>query len=192
MSGPSPRPVKKANAAAVPYKLVLPTDSVDTRCAALTTGGYAEAHDGTNNTDNDMIAFPNSAPSMLTAALTDMPEPSGITTSATSKNLLTGSAADVTTADRYEDKDTYAFSTGAANELTVRLGWTGAANLDYYVFEVANPDPIATAKTSAANAELTTFSLKPNTNYWLLVGAAAGGTGLPAPYAATLCGGNYP
>lgn len=176
----------------VAYKLVLSTDSLDTRCAVLASGGYLEAHDGTNNTDNDMIAFPNSAPSMLTAALTDMPEPSGITTSATSKNRVAGSAADITTADRYEDRDTYAFSTGAANELTVRLGWTGAANLDYYVFEVANPDPVATAKATSGNAETATFSLKPNSNYWLLVGAVAGGSGLPAPYSATLCGANYP
>lgn len=181
-----------AIAADVAYKLVLATDSLETRCPVLTTGGYPEAHDGTNNTDNDMIAFPTSAPTMLTAALTDIPEPSGITTSATSNNRITGSAANVTTADRYEDKDTFAFTTGAANELTVRLGWTGAANLDFYVFEVANPDPIATANTATANAELDMFSLKPNTNYWLLVGAAAGGSGLPAPYSATLCGNNYP
>ena len=39
-----------------------------------------------------------------------------------------------------------------------------------------------------AGVEAATFSVKPGTAYWLLVGAKAGGTGLPASYSATLCG----
>lgn len=175
----------------VAYKLVLSTDPIDTRCALLTTGGYAEANDGGASTGNDVVAFPTANPTMLTTSTTDNPEPSAITTSPTSKNRISGSAADVATADRYEDKDTFAFATGAANELTVRLAWTGAADLDFYVFEAPSPDPIATAKTTTANAELDMISLQPNHNYWLLV-AANPGAGLPASYSATLCGGNYP
>jgi hypothetical protein len=97
----------------------------------------------------------------------------------------------VTTADDYEDKDTYAFSTGGANELTLRLSWSGAANLDYYVFEAGTTTAVEHQTTMTAGAENSIFSLERNSNYWLWVGAKTGSSGLPAPYSATLCGGNY-
>ncbi|HUS32262.1 MAG TPA: hypothetical protein VMZ53_27365, partial [Kofleriaceae bacterium] len=119
----------------------------------------------------------------------DNPESTNVTVTATSNNRFSGSAADVT-ADKYEDKDTYAFVTGAANELTVRLGWTGAANLDFFIFEAGSAAPVWRADGTTGTAETQTFSVKPSSNYWLLVGAK-GSSGLPAPYSATLCGGSY-
>jgi hypothetical protein len=180
----------QAIAATVPYTLQLATDSLDTRCAPITTGGYTEANDGGTNTGNDVVGFPASGPPALTTLGTDNPEPSGITTSPSSMNRISGSAADITVPDKYEDKDTYAFATGAANELTVRLAWSGAANLDFFIFEAGNATPIWRADATTAGAETEMFSLKPSSNYWLLVGAKPG-AGLPATYSATLCGANY-
>lgn len=174
--------------ATVPYKLSIDRDMPATRCMDLASGGYAEATDGSSSTGNDVVALPSGAPPALTASTADNPEPSGITVVPAMSSRLTGSAADVTTADRYEDKDTFAFATDAtANELTVRLAWTTAANLDFFVFEAGNPGPVWTSTDTTANAETNMFSLKPSSSYWLLVGAKPG-TGLPAPYSATLCG----
>ena len=173
----------------VDYKLELSSVALDTRCALIPSGGFTEAGDGGASTGNDMVAFPSGGPTALTTA-SDNPEATGINITSTSNNRLSGSAADVTTADRYEDKDTFAIATGAANELTVRLGWSGAANLDFYLFEAGTASPVAIANGTAAGTETSTFSLKPSSSYWLLVGAKPG-TGLPATYSATLCGANY-
>lgn len=179
----------QAITATVPYQL-----SVErwTPCAELATGGYAEANDGAASTGNDVVAFPVGAPTVLTTSPADQPEASGITILPTLRERITGSAADVAVADRYEDKDTFAFSTGsAANELSVVLSWDGAANLDFYLFEENTAEPVVRALGADAGREAATFSIKPGTGYWLLVGAKAGGTGLPASYAATLCGGTF-
>ena len=180
----------QAATSTISYSLELSAGSLDARCALITSGGYAEANDGGTNTGNDVVSFPTSGAPALTTLGTDNPEPSGITTSSSSANRISGSAADVTVADKYEDKDTYAFTTGAANELTVRLAWSGAANLDFFIFAAGNATPVWRAEGTTANAEAMTFSLKPSTSYWLLVGAKPG-AGLPAAYSATLCGTNY-
>ena len=180
-----------AIAATLPYKLELALDAPDTRCAALTSGGYAEAHDGASSTGNDVVQIPSGAPPALTTSTADAPEPSGLVLAPASRDRLTGTAADVATADQYEDKDAFALASGTANELTVRLAWSGTANLDFFLFEAGNPDPVLRALATTAGTETATFSLKPSTDYWLLVGALAGGTGLPASYAATVCGASY-
>ncbi|HTL37991.1 MAG TPA: hypothetical protein VL326_32895 [Kofleriaceae bacterium] len=179
----------QAITADIPYKIELATESLATRCPPNTMPGFGET-EVSPNTANNVITFPNGSPPALTASTSDAPETSGITTSATSTNRITGSAADLTTADKYEDKDTFAFATGAANELTVRLSWTGAADLEFFVFEANNASPIWRATGTTAGAENDFFSLKPNSNYWLTV-AANPGAGLPATYSATLCGSNY-
>jgi hypothetical protein len=174
--------------ATVPYKMSIDRDMPATRCTDLTTGGYAEANDGGTSTGNDMVSLPSGGPPALTTSTADSPEPSGVTVMPATSSRLTGSAADVTIADRYEDKDTFAFATDAtANELTVRLSWTTAANVDFFVLEAGNPGPVWTSTDPTAKPETNMFSLKPSTNYWLLVGAKPG-SGLPAPYSATLCG----
>jgi hypothetical protein len=177
----------QAIAATVPYTLSIQRGAP---CMQATSGGYPEAHDGAASAGNDVVAFPVGSPSALTASAADMPEPTGQTLVA--QGRVTGTAADVAVADRYEDKDTYAFMTGAGvNELAVLVEWTGAADLDAYLFEADNPDPVVRGLGTAAGSEPVTFSVKPNAAYWLLVGAKAGGNGLPAAYSASLCGATF-
>ncbi|HUS31741.1 MAG TPA: hypothetical protein VMZ53_24735, partial [Kofleriaceae bacterium] len=135
----------------IDYKLELAAGSLDTRCALIPSGGYTEASDGTGSTGNDVVAFPTSGAPMLTASGSDNPESTNVTVTATSNNRFSGSAADVT-ADKYEDKDTFAFVTGAANELTVRLGWTGAANPDFFIFEAGSAAPVWRADGTTGTA----------------------------------------
>ena len=173
----------------IAYELELTTDTPATRCPEVASGGYAEAHDGADSTANDVVTIPDGAPPTLTASATDAPEPTGLTLEP-GTTRLTGSAADVATTDQYEDKDTFAFTTGAStNELAVRLTWPGTgANLDYLVFEAGDPSPVFRAIATAQQApELRTFSVKPGTSYWLLVGAKPGSAGFPVTYAASLC-----
>jgi hypothetical protein len=178
-----------AIASPVAYRIELDTDT-PARCPEITTGGFAEASDGVMSTGNDMVRIPSGMPPSLTPTA-DNPEPSGLTLAPAASSRVTGSAADVTLADQYEDKDTFAFMTGAGtNELTVRLTWPGAAaNLDFLLFEAGNPAPVIRAITAANQSpELRTFSVKPGTSYWLLVGAKAGSTGFPIAYTASMCG----
>lgn len=179
--------------ATVPYQLEILADTTDARCAEVTTGGYAEANDGGNNRGNDVIALPSGMPPRLTAATTDAPEPSGLVLAPGTPARLTGTAANIAGPDLYEDKDTYLFATDATtNELSVRLAWpTAGSNLDFFLFEENNPDPIVRAtQPGTQTPELDTFSVKPSTNYWLLVGARAGTT-VPATYSASLCGATF-
>jgi hypothetical protein len=177
----------------VAYKLEITTDTPATRCPEIMTGGFAEANDGANNNGNDVVTIPSGAPPALTASTADMPEPTGITLDV-GNTRVTGSVADVATTDHYEDKDTFAFSTGAStNELAVRLTWPGSgANLDFLLFEANDPSPVFRAiAMSTTGPELRTHAVKPNTNYWLLVGAKTGSTGLPVDYTASLCGATF-
>jgi hypothetical protein len=99
-------------------------------------------------------------------------------------------AANIASPDQYEDKDTYALVTSAmTNELTVRLAWQGTTtNLDYLLFEQGQTDYVQLGIDPVLQGpEAQTFSIKPSTNYWLLVGSKAG-TAMPAAaYNVTLC-----
>lgn len=178
----------EAIAASVPYELAIETDTPALRCPELTSGGYAEANDGSNNDGNDVVQIPSGTAPSLTAATDDAPEPTGFTLSQTDQRI-SGTAANISAPDQYEDKDTYAISTSPmANELTVRLGWAGTAtNLDFLLFEADNPAPVLRAiGTATQGPEARTFSIKPSTAYWLLIGAKVGGT-VPMSYSASLC-----
>jgi hypothetical protein len=177
--------------AAINYKVRILAESP---CAAVTaTANYTEANDGASNTGNDVMtvnfaADPSFAP---TAATTDVPEATGITIDAMTPARVSGSSASVAAgSDQYLDRDTYQVMTGAStNELAVRLGWQGAVDLDYIVFQ----DTTTTATGSSTNASTTpdeyaTFAVKPNTSYWIWVGAAKGSTGQPAAYDVSMCG----
>jgi hypothetical protein len=181
-----------AIASAIPYKVMIDTFNPATLCPTLSTGGYVEASDGAMSTGNDVYSIPSGAPIALTANASDAPEMSNITLAATAPQRITGSAADVTTADQYEDRDTYTFATGPGiNELTVRADWTVAADVDFMVFDPADVTPIVRSlKTSTTAPELRTFAVKSNTTYRLLVAAAVGGT-FPVAYTATMCGSSY-
>lgn len=180
--------------ASLPYRIEVVTDAPATRCPELTTGGYAEANDGGASTGNDTIRLLSGTPPALTTSTADAPEPTAFSITGGMSYRVTGSAADVATADLYEDVDTYAIATAAAtNELTVRLTWPGTTtNLDYRLFEANMTEPVMAAVTAAnTGPELRTFAVKAGTSYWLLVGAKTGTGGLPAAYTATLCGGTF-
>jgi len=174
--------------APVEYQITINTDSPATRCPSVTGGAsYAEVLDGASNDGNDMVTIPSGAPPALTAG-GDTPEPTGITLNASAKYRIGGLLVDVAAADQYEDKDTFLITTEDANELAVKLDWNGPSNLDYLLFEADSAEAIVRA-IAATNAgpEYETFSVKPATAYWLLVGAKVGST-LPVAYSASLCG----
>ena len=72
----------------------------------------------------------------------------------------------------------------------MRLGWQGAANLDMFLFEAGQLDSLVIATATTANVEDRMLSIKPSASYWLVI-AAKPGAGLPATYAATLCGASF-
>jgi hypothetical protein len=171
--------------ASVPYRVIVDPDNPATRCVELTSGGFTEG-----TADNDVIAFPASGGPMLTPAPTDSPEATGIMLGDPTR--IAGTATDIANQDNYEDRDTFAFATNAStNEATLMLKWAGAADLNFYLFEADKLDPIVPAITTTAGSETALTSLKPSTNYWFVVGAKTGSTGLPASYSATICGAHY-
>jgi hypothetical protein len=186
-----------AIATTAPYQVKLLSDSPAIRCPELGSGGYAEANDGGSNNGNDVIQLASGMAPMLTASGGDSPEPTGLTlTPSNGDQRLSGNAANIAAPDLYEDKDTYAFMTGSTtNELTVRLAWAGTStNLDYLLFE-ANASPLEAVvraqKTAQTGPEALTFSIKPSTAYWLLIGSRAGTSTPAAAYSATLCPANF-
>lgn len=175
----------------VDYQITIDTDTPTTRCPSVIAGtAYAETNDGSNSTSNDMVTIPSAAPPALTAGA-DVPEPTGFTIDASSRHRLGGLLADVAVADQYEDKDSFLITTGDANELTVKLEWNSVANLDYLIFEADNPSPVIREIVVAdTGPEFETFSVKPATAYWVLVGAKTG-SALPTAYSASVCGGAF-
>lgn len=181
----------EAIATSVPYTIAIIADTPALRCPELTTGGYPEANDGGSSNGNDVLTIPTYTGIALTSSGSDNPEPTNLTLSpANGDQRISGMAANITTTDLYEDKDTYAFVTSSmTNELTVRLAWQGTTtNLDYLLFEQGQTDYAQVAIASAQQGpEAQTFSIKPSTNYWLLVGSKAG-TAMPAAaYNVSLC-----
>lgn len=182
-----------AIATSIPYTLEVIADTPAARCSEVTTGGYAEAIDGATNAGNDMVRIPSGAAPALTASAADNPEPTQLVLIPGTNTRVTGSAGAAVMPDQYEDKDTFLVATGpATNELAVQLDWPSTtANLDYLLFEANSASPVIRAISTTQHPEVTTFSVKPNTSYWLLVGAKVGATALPATYTASLCGATY-
>jgi hypothetical protein len=190
-----------AISAAIPYKVHIVADQPTTRCPDMTTAtaDYTEASDGASNIGNDVITVDFTKPTSfaLTTATTDNPETSGITLDATTNKHIAGSSGTPTPAytDKYIDRDTFAFMTGAStNEMSIRLNWPGStSDLDYLVFEnnaLTTPVAVSTL-TASSQDEFQTFAVKPNTGYWLWVGAYTGSTGQPIAYSASLCGATF-
>jgi hypothetical protein len=181
---------EEAITSTVPYKVFLIPDAAALRCPELASGGYMEKGDGSNSDGNDMLSISTTLAGTLTAAA-DSPEATGLTlTPSNGDQRVYGMAANITTTDRFEDKDTFAFATGSqTNELTIRLAWQGTTtNLDYLLFEDGGTDYVQLAIDAAQQGpEAQTFSIKPSTNYWLLIGSRAGAPMPAAAYSATLC-----
>jgi hypothetical protein len=188
-----------AIATAIPYTVRLVADNPTVRCPDLTgmQANYTEAHDGATNTGNDVVLINFSQdPSFTMTPYTSAPEATQLTINPDENSHVVGSSAMVAAGtDKYLDRDTFAITTGAStNELSVRLNWPGAtADLDYVVFpasSIMTPVEAATL-TSTSEDEFATLAVKPNTSYWLWIGAYTGSTGLPIAYSATVCGGEF-
>ena len=179
---------------AIAYKIGINSDTPTARCPKLTTAAtYTEAQDTGTSRGNDVISINYSADPVqaLTAVTSDAPEPSGITAAAAMSYRISGSSAAIAVDGSYKDRDTFAFVTGpTANQLSVRLNWPGAIDLDWYLWEADMvPGHIARSITAVtAEPEFLTFAVKPSTSYWLWVAADAGSTLVaPTAYDLTVC-----
>jgi hypothetical protein len=194
-----------APATPVDYKVKILVDQPTTRCGKLATPAtYTEANDGAGDAGNDMVEVryvQNGTMNRVLTAAADAPEPTNIVTTAGTSYRITGTMAPVNAADEYQDRDAYLLRTGNdTNQLTVRLNWPGdKADLDYMLFTETKVPEIADGFLIAPmEEEFQTFSVLPNTNYWLWIGAYdfidQGQTvppTLPVVYNASICADNY-
>jgi hypothetical protein len=184
--------------APINYKVTIVPDMPQQRCAKLSSAAdFFEANDGASDNGNDVIDYNSTAntPSTLSASSTDIPEPSAITVGAVAGThyRITGISANVNPADDYEDRDTFAFTTGPdTTQMSIRLNWGATTvDLDYRVYPVSTTAPLSIVgglAESTSEFEFETFAVKPSTTYWLWIAAEDGATGQPAGYDATLCG----
>lgn len=187
--------VLAGNAAAIgspiAYKLTIATDAPAARCPKVTAAAnFTEANDGGGNNGNDVfvVDFAQQDPESLTPNANDAPEPSAITVAPMMAYRISGSLAEVGITGSYKDADTYAFTTDATtNQLEIRLNWTGATDLDYFLFEGAVPSVGGSAIAADLEDEFQTFAVKPNTTYWLWTGLFRTSTG-PQAYDLSICG----
>jgi hypothetical protein len=176
----------------IPYRIEVSADTPDTRCPEVTSGGYTEASDGAQDSDNNVFAIPMTGSTTFTNA-DDAAEVTNLSLAAGVNYRLSGQAANGTATDKYEDIDTYEIATLATNELTVRLSWpTAGADLDWYLWEknTTMPTFAAGSTTAGTTGEIQLTSIKPNATYWLTIGAKLGITA-DATYNATLCGAQF-
>lgn len=181
-----------APAAPIAYKLTIATDAPAARCPKVTAAAnFTEANDGGASNGNDVIQidFAQQMSQSLTMAANDAPEPSAIAVAPGSASRISGSLAEVGITGSYKDADTYAFTTDAAtNQLEIRLNWTGATDLDYFLFEEGTlPSTGSSAIAADLEDEFQTFAVKPSTTYWLWTGLFRSSVG-PQAYDFSICG----
>lgn len=201
----------------ISYKIKIVPDVINTRCAELTTGGFAEASDGAQNTNNDMIKWnydddqavpPEVGLISFTPATTDAPENTAITTAPGMSYRMTGNSANNPVGDQatddYKDHDTFEFKTDATtNEITIRLKFPSpTADIDVAM----GPKPVAgdtepnlmdiANNIGVGPTEMVlTSAVEPNTTYWFWVGgykvyptsATAVAPATASTYEATMC-----
>jgi len=178
--------------APIPYKLKIATDNPATRCPKVTAAAdYTETNDTVANIGNDVISvnYANSDPYALTTVTTDAPEATGLTLAPSMKYRISGGYGTHAQDDDYLDKDTYAFSTGPnTNQVSIRLNWPSTnADLDDYVFPAGTTNVLQnTDNVSSMEPEFKTFAVKPNSSYWLWIGAYKSTTDTMT-YDASLC-----
>jgi hypothetical protein len=178
--------------ASIDYKLRIVTDAPDTRCAKVTgPAAYTETTDGPQSNRNDVVEvrYQDEPHRALTASAQDVPEPSGIVTAAGTNVRITGISAAVDAPDEFKDRDAYLVTTGAHDQLSMRLDWAGTdTDLDFMVFPDNMTAEIASGTTVAKQGpEQATFPVLPNTRYWIWVGSYDTSAGLPLAYDVTLC-----
>jgi hypothetical protein len=183
--------------AAIPYRVEISADTPALRCPPMTGGTIHVESDesAAGHRANDVIEV-RQQPPLLDARATDDtsdgPDPTGVAVTAGGRFAVTGTSADVATAgDEYNDRDTFAFYTGATtNQVDLRVTWTGAiADLDVLVFEAGKPtDPMGTPSAALIGEEIVVTSVEPQHEYWLWVGGSRRSTALPVSYVVHVCG----
>ncbi len=203
-----------AATADVSYKIRIVSDTIDTRCAALAAGGFAEAADGGANTGNDMIKWKytdtanNITGSVTLTTAADTAEATNITAVPGMSYRVTGNSANNTVSNTdpltdYKDADTFEFKTDATtNEITIRFKFpTATADLDIAIapkpaIGATEPDlmDISNRLAIGPSEETLTTAVQPNTSYWLWVGGyktfGPTATAMPSTastYDATIC-----
>jgi hypothetical protein len=153
------------------------------RCDPDAHASYTEADEA----GNDALKV-DEEDTPIVAAAAGTAEPTNLKLSLYGHYMVAGTATAGATVGNYVDSDTYAVTTDRdVDELTIRLDWTGIADLDTMVVDA---DTLAIAGlgvvTSTTSGELATFAVKPQTRYFVWVGAFMGSTG-STPYALTMC-----
>ncbi|MBA3454493.1 MAG: hypothetical protein H0T42_15495 [Deltaproteobacteria bacterium] len=179
------------------YKIVITVDDPASRCPKITaapnhTEGLDTATTSNDVIDRDFSPAAGMPPETLTPAVSDNPEvtPNG-TINPTTTYRITATLAEATVAGGYKDRDTFAFTTGAAtDQVSIRVNWAGAADLDMYLFPAAVPSIAGSSVTSSTEGEFRTFAVKPSTTYWVWTGLYRTSTG-PQPYDISVCGSDF-
>jgi len=185
-----------AATAPLPYKIVISTDDPSLRCTRITApADHVEGAD-TGNTSNNVVdvnysAVPPAEVETLSPAANDLPEvATGGTIAATTNYRITGDLAETPAVGSYKDRDTFSFITGpTTDQVSVRVNWAGAQDLDILLLEAAVPS-IGAGRSGEMQQEFMTFAVKPSTTYWLWTGLFSSGTG-PVPYSISLCGADF-
>jgi hypothetical protein len=152
-------------------------------CPAQTKASYTEKDEAGNGAVTvDYTKTPIAAAGAGTAEATK------ITLSPGHRYMFAGTATAGAAQGEYVDADVFAVKTAkTTDELTVRLDWDAAADLDYLVVEADTFVPAGiSVLTSTGQDELATFAVKPDTSYLLFVGEFMGSTEA-APYGLTVC-----
>jgi len=186
-----------APTAAIPYKIVISVDDPSARCPKITAAANHTEGADTGTTSNDVvdINYGIMGPGFeaLSPATTDLPEvaTSG-TIGATTNYRISGTLANTVAVGSYKDRDTFSFRTGpTTDELSVRVNWTGTADLDFFLYETGGPPNVGNVqRPSTAEGEFKTFAIKPDTAYWVWTGLDSGSTG-PISYDVSLCGADF-
>jgi hypothetical protein len=174
----------------ISYRLRIDFDAPDARCPALTSAAsYVESSGGASNDGNDVYTLDN-VDFLFTPDTTDAPEATNLTIVTGSSYRISGNAADVAQIGNYFDGDTYAIHTGpTTDQLTIRSDWpTGTNDFDYELVRADSLVIQAGGTDLDSVREMHTFTVAPDTTYWLWVAPDVDGADLPTNYDVSICG----
>lgn len=177
----------------ISYRLRIDFDAPDVRCPRVTSAAsYVESSDGPSHHGNDVYTL-DDVDFLFTSETTDAPEVTNLTIGTGSSYRLSGNAADVAQIGNYLDADTYAIHTGpTTDQLTIRGDWPSGTNDFDYELVRADSLEIQAGGTDLDNVrELHTFTVEPDTTYWLWVAPYADGADLPTAYDVSICGESF-
>lgn len=172
------------------YRLRIDFDAPDERCPRVTTpANYVESNDGAAHDGNDVYTNDNVA-FFFTPGGGDAPEPTNLTIAAGSAYRLSGTAGDVSPIGNYFDADTFAIHTGpTTDQLTIRMDWASTTTDFDYLLARGGSERLQAGGTDAGTTrEFHTFTVAPDTTYWLWVAPYIDSEGLPLEYDVSIYG----